>query len=298
MLDIDERLDAGGMDVRAALVDASADVLIVNHVSGAYGRDRFVRLPARGRFVGPTHEGFVVEGGARGHLPGMVFDTLTTSHEDSRKTIERAVASFAALTAEYPDDPRWFYYLGDALTELGRDDEAIAAFRVCASLNGWDEEGAWAMYRAAESYCRLGRHAEAVEVCTIGMNKHAGMAELPWLAAFASWQAGRPAQAAYWARLSIAMGHFAGAGASVPRVGFRHPPALWEGPYDVLRFALRANGDHAGADEAERLFHQARAAREKARGPSLLLDQAPALPTIEQQDSNLYSRGEYEVSAS
>jgi tetratricopeptide (TPR) repeat protein len=297
-LDTDERLDARGMDIRAALVDAAADVLVVNHVSGAYGRDRFFRLPARGRFVGPTHEGFVVEGGARGHLPGMVFDTLTTSQEDNRSRSERAVANFAAFTAEYPDDPRWFYYLGDALTELGRDDEAIAAFRVCASLNDGDEERAWAMYRAAESYCRLGRHDEAIEVCTIGMDKHAGLAELPWLAAFASWQAGRPAQAVYWARLSIAIGLFAGAGASVPSTGFRHPPALWEGPYDVLRFALRATGDDAGADDADRLFHQARAARETECGPSLFLDQTPDLPAIDEQDSSLPSGGGNDESVS
>jgi hypothetical protein len=50
----------------------------------------------------------------------------------------------------------------------------------------------------------------------------------------------------------------------VPRSGFRHPPALWEGPYDVLRFALRRVGDDTGADEAERLFHEAKAAREAA----------------------------------
>jgi hypothetical protein len=61
------------------------------------------------------------------------------------------------------------------------------------------------------------------------------------------------------------MGHFAGEGASVPRIIFSHPPGLWEGPYDVLRFALRRLGDEAGADEAERLYHEARAAREASR---------------------------------
>jgi hypothetical protein len=41
-----------------------------------------------------------------------------------------------------------------------------------------------------------------------------------------------------------------------------HPPGLWEGPYDVLRFALRALGDDAAADEADRLYHEAKSARE------------------------------------
>jgi tetratricopeptide (TPR) repeat protein len=281
MLDTDDRLDARGIDIRTALVDASADVLVVNHVSGAYGRDRFFRLPARGYFARPALDAFVVEGGLRGRLPDMVFYTVTMSHEDDRNRLESAVARFSGLTAQYPDDPRWFCRLGDALAELSRHDEAIAAFRVCAGLNGWDEEGAWAMYRAAESYCRLGQYAEAVEACATGIAKHAGLAELPWLAAFASWQADRQAQATYWARLSIAMGHFAGAGASVPRTGFRHIPALWEGPYDILRFALRARGDQVGADEAERLFHQAKAARQEERGSSRSLNQIAGSPAIE-----------------
>ena len=80
------------------------------------------------------------------------------------------------------------------------------------------------MYRAAESLLKLDRPVEAVEACAIGMSRHAGLAELPWLAAYASWQAGKPAQAAHWARVSVGLGHFAGSGAAVPRIGFRHPP--------------------------------------------------------------------------
>ncbi len=261
MLDVDERLDARGVDVRAALAAASADALLVNDRGGTYGKERFFRLPARGRFVGPTHEAFIAEGGVRGQLLDVVFAELGKSPEDIRRKFERVVANLTAYTAEHPDDPRWFYYLGDALAGLGRHDEAIGAFRVCAGLDGWDEEGAWAMYRAAESFCKLDRPDDAVEACADGMKHHAGLAELPWLAAYASWQSGRPAQAAYWARLSIAMGHFAGAGGSVPRIGFRHPPGLWEGPYDVLRYALRALGDDVGADEAELLYEQAKDAR-------------------------------------
>jgi tetratricopeptide (TPR) repeat protein len=189
---------------------------------------------------------------------------MAKSEEGYRRKAERDVGILTRYTAEHPDDPRWFYYLGDSLSGLGRHDEAIAAFRICASSDGWDEEGAWALYRAAECFLKLDRPVEAVEACAAGMARHAGLAELPWLAAYASWHAGIPAQAVYWAQQAIALGHFAGAGGSVPRSGFRHPPALWEGPYDVLRFALRRVGDDTGADEAERLFHEAKAARETA----------------------------------
>jgi tetratricopeptide (TPR) repeat protein len=263
-LDSDERLNRGGVDVRSQLAAAEADVLHVAHANGTYAKERFFRLPVRGRYVGPTHEAFISDEGFVGTLEGVRFDELTKSEEGYRRKAERDVAILTRYTAEHPDDPRWFYYLGDSLAGLGRHDEAIAAFRACASIDGWDEEGAWALYRAAECLLKLDRPEEAVEACAAGMARHAGLAELPWLAAYASWHAGTPAQAVYWARQAIALGHFAGAGGSVPRSGFCHPPALWEGPYDVLRFALRCLGDNTGADEAERLFHEAKAARETA----------------------------------
>lgn len=262
-LDSDERLEHGGVDVRSQLAAAEADVLHVAHANGTYAKERFFRLPVRGRYVGLTHEAFNSEG-SLGTLEGVRFDELPKSEEGYRGKAERDVALLTRYTAEHPDDPRWFYYLGDSLSGLERYDEAIAAFRVCSSLDGWDEEGAWALYRAAECLLKLDRPAEAVEACAAGMARHAGLAELPWLAAYASWHAGTPAQAVYWARQAITWGHFNGAGGSVPRSGFRHPPALWEGPYDVLRFALRRVGDDTGADEAERLFHEAKAAREAA----------------------------------
>ncbi|MGH2614205.1 MAG: glycosyltransferase, partial [Thermomicrobiales bacterium] len=261
-LDTDERIDPGAVDVRAALARAEGDALHVKHVNGTYGKERFFRLPARGHYVGPTHEAFIKQNGGSATLEGVHFDELGKSPAQYRQKAERDIAILTRHTAAHPDDPRWFYYLGDSLAGLGRHDEAIAAFRVCASLNGWDEEGAWAMYRAAESLLKLDRPVEAIEACAIGMSRHAGLGELPWLAGYAAWQAGRPAQAAHWARLSILLGHFMGNGPQVPRIGFRHPPALWEGPFDVLRYALRALGDDAGADEAERVFEQAKAARE------------------------------------
>lgn len=261
-LDSDERIVLGSFDVRSLLAASNAEALHVRHMGDTYAKERFFRLPARGRYVGPTHEAFISEGARIGTLPGVLFDEIPKSAEDYRRKAERDVSILSCYTAKHPDDPRWFYYLGDSLAGLGRHDEAIAAFRICASLKGWDEEGAWAQYRVAELFLKVDRPEEAVEACAAGMARHSGLAELPWLAAYASWQAGRPAQAAYWARLAVAMGHFAGAGLSVTRVGFRHPPGLWEGPYDVLRFALRTLGDDAGADEAERLFLEAKAARE------------------------------------
>jgi tetratricopeptide (TPR) repeat protein len=266
MLDTDERIDIGDVDVHAALQSTRVDLVYVHYAGGSYGKERFFRLPTSGQYVGPTHEAFIRGPAGWEELKGVRFTELGKTAEQYRKKAERDVAILARYCAEHPEDPRWFYYLGDSLAGLGRTEEAIVAFRACAGLHGWDEEGAWAMYRTAECLLRMDRPDEAIEACAAGLARHAGIAELPWLAGYASWQADRPAQAVYWARFAAAMGNFAGAGSSVPRVGFRYPFALWEGPYDILRFALRRLGDDAGADEAEGLVTQARAAREEAGG--------------------------------
>ncbi len=260
-LDTDERLDVQGLDVHQALREATVDTLHVAHAAGTYVKERFFRLPARGTWRGPTHEAYT-GGGDVATLPLMVFDELGKDAEHYRRKAERDATILARHLAHHPHDPRWHYYLGDSLAGLERHEEAIVAFRACAELRGWDEESAWALYRAAESLLALGRPVDAIESCAEGMSRHAGLGELPWLAAYAAWRANRPEQAVYWARLSIMLGYYLGSGATVPRIGFRHPPALWEGPFDVLRFALRRTGDEAGADEAERMYQAAKAARE------------------------------------
>ena len=109
-----------------------------------------------------------------------------------------------------------------------------------------------------------------------------------WLAAFSAYQLGNYAQAVYWARLSIPFGLFQGNGAHVPRIGFRHPSALYEGPFDILRFALRKLGDQLGAGEAERLYHQAAAARGALAGAPA--DGCHAAAAAQPEDSGIRRR--------
>lgn len=261
IVDTDERLDLRDEPIDTILEQATEDVVAVMHESGIYSKDRFFRLPARGRFVGAVHEYYTAGAGER-ILPAARFSEVAKDPEGYRRKFERDAAILGRYTASYPDDARWFYYLGDALHNLGRYDEAIDAYQTCAGLKGWDEEAAWACYRAAECWIALGDPDRAIASCGAGLARHPGIAELPWLAAFACWRAERPAHAVAWSYLSIALGNFRGHGGALQRRGFRNPHALYEGPYDVLRFALRAVGDHAGADEAERLHRHAAAARE------------------------------------
>ncbi|HEU5433710.1 MAG TPA: glycosyltransferase [Thermomicrobiales bacterium] len=266
-IDTDERLALGDLDIRAWLRETAADAIHLLHANGTYGKQRFFRLPAHGRWEGPTHEAYGDAGGTPVTLPRGRFTEIVKSEADYRHKFERDLAILERQVAERPDDPRWRYYLGDALQNLERYEDAIAAYRACWRLRGWDEEGAWAMYRAAQCWLALDRPDDAIEACAAGMARHAGLAELPWMAGYAAYQAGRDAQAIYWAQLAASLGVVEGCAAGVPRIGFRRPFAQYEGPFDILRFAYRRQGDDAAADDAERRYEDARRRREEAGLP-------------------------------
>ena len=56
----------------------------------------------------------------------------------------RDVAILRKYTRQHGKQPRWFYYLGASHQDLGEYAAAIDAYRTCAELGGWPEEGAWA----------------------------------------------------------------------------------------------------------------------------------------------------------
>jgi tetratricopeptide (TPR) repeat protein len=210
----------------------------------------------------------VLDGQRRGEtevLTGVQFTELRKDAEAARKKFERDVRVLREHTLAHPDDPRWHYYLGASLHDLKRYDEAIEAFRACAALRGWTEEGAWACYRAAECHCALERWNDAVDVCAIGLSIRPATAELAWLAGWASYKAGRYQDAIAWSKMAIANGLYEGAGKRYERIGFRHAPGLYEGPYDVLRWSFAALGEAPATRAAEREWIAAKRLRERAR---------------------------------
>jgi len=260
-VDADERIDIRGADIRRVLEVAEEKVLRVNHDSGTYCKDRFIRLPAVGRWVGPMHEAYSPPVNCR-TLSGVRFSELSKPPEVRAQEFQRCARVLEKYANEHPGDPRWWYYLGDALQNLGKHRPAADAYQCCYELRGWNEESAWACYRAAECFISMGDFRKAEEVCAMGLSRHAGIAELAWLAAYASWKRGKAEQAVYWSGLSIALGCYRGCGQEVVRIGFRNPAAQWEGPYDVLRFAYRGMREKPSLiAEAEMNYEAAKAAR-------------------------------------
>jgi tetratricopeptide (TPR) repeat protein len=263
-LDTDERLDIAGVDIRAQLEQATEGVLYVADVGKSYVKERFFRLPCAERWSGVTHESFAAFRVGCRTLAGVTFSELQKSPQAMQQRFKRDIEALARYTQQHPQDPRWHFYLGESRRLLGQHAEAVLDYDRCAELRGWDEESAWACYRAAECLAKLERFEEALARCSTGLTRHAGIAELAWLAGYVCYQLQRDAQAVYWARLATVHGYFRGDAESVPRIGFSDPPAQWEGPYDVLRWAEKRRGNVAAANEAERLWHEAKAARERA----------------------------------
>lgn len=265
-VDSDERLELRGLDVRRALADATEGVLYVSDEDGTYLKERFFRLPMPVRWRGPTHESFAAfEVGTR-VLSQAIFRELPKSPEQRREKFQRDAEILTRYTQLHPEDPRWFYYLGESFRNLERYEEAVSAYDACVALRGWDEEGAWASFRAAECLSVLERFEDALFRCARGLGHHAGIAELAWLAGYVCYQLGRDAQAVYWSRLALVHGAVEGDARAIPRLGFRNLTGLWEGPYDVLRWAERRRGHAVAAAEAERRYEEALRLREAKGG--------------------------------
>ncbi len=263
VLDTDERLDFGSVDLRAALARTTADVLLVEQADGSYPKARVLRAAAGARYVGPTHE--TLRGGVRETLRGATFSELGKTDEQATRKFARDVAVLTRYVADHPDDPRWWYYLGQSLEGLGARERAADAFGQCVLLGKFGEEAAWAAYRQADQLRALGRREEAVVAAARGLAASASSAECAWVAAASALDLGRADQAVAWARVAEAVGRFRGCGPA--RDSFRHLPALYELPYDVLRTALP---DGLARTRAEADFHAARRARVAATDPRSL----------------------------
>ncbi len=263
-VDTDERLvfDAG-VDLRQLLARTRASVLLVGQTDGTYAKERIIRLPTGMRWNGPTHE--ALEGQRAGEsevCQGVHFRELGKDAAAMRRKFERDAAVLAKHVQANPEVPRWHYYLGASLHDLLRYEEAIESYRACAALRGWEEEGAWACYRAADCYCALKRWREAIDMCAQGLAIRPATAELAWLAGYAAFNARRYEDAIAWSNMAVVNGYYDGAGAGFPRISFRNAHALYEGPYEVLRWTFDRLGNREAAKEAGREAAAAKKARE------------------------------------
>lgn len=240
-LDTDERVVCGNTcKLRAELADTSAGALQAPHRRHGYVKPRLIRVPCQGSWRGPNHEGLY---GVRTIVTqSLSFWEAPRAPGHLDRKWHRNLATLIPYSALFPAEQRWHYYIAEAHRQLGQHEQALTRYRTCVDLHGWDEEGAWAAYRGAHLLYELGLYDDAVQLATRGMVRHAGIAELPWIAALASARAGRHEQAVYWAALAKVHGE----GSDAPlraidrRIGFRDAMALGGGPLEVERLAFQA----------------------------------------------------------
>lgn len=238
-LDADERVVCDDTTALRRELVAEVDTLQAPHATDGYVKPRLIRVPCPGRWRGPNHEGLY---GVRSRTTAALrfWETPRADGHLDRKW-RRNLATLIPYSARHPTEQRWHYYIAEAHRALGEHELALERYRTCVALTGWDEEGAWAAFRGAQILCyELKRHDEAIELCAQGMVRHAGIAELPWLAAHAALRRGRYEQAAHWA--GLARVHRSGR-ALERRIGFRDVQILsGDGLDEIEGLALRALG--------------------------------------------------------
>lgn len=260
-VDTDERLDFDGLDLRRLLAQTDTDLFLVLQSDGSYSKERIFRLGKPWRWTGRTHEALPwVVGTTRETLSGVSFSELPKTPEQLRAKFERdklLLLEDVGSGGPTAKTARSWYYLGESHYGLGELEQAVFAFGCCGHASGWAEEAAFAHYRAAEVECKRGRFYHAVEHAGAGLVRHAGIAELGWIAGYASYKLGRFEQAIHWGMIAAGSGSFQGTARLFERLAFRYPPALWEGPFDVIANAYAALGMH---EQSARALAKKRAA--------------------------------------
>ena len=247
-LDTDERF----------LGSPPAELPAVDHILTAdrdrgYTKWRLVKLPAKGRYKGATHEVYS-NGGTFETIFSWPFVELAKTPEEIRQKALRDVAILERVTKEEPGEARWWFYLGESLMNVDRHEEAIVAYARCAMQSPWDEEAAWALYQQSVCHVRRGNFHLAIDACARGLAKHPGIPELAWHAGWCCLELRDWHKAIMWAKLALTK-------TDAPRRGFRYRLGELDGPYSVLKVAYEALGRVDDAREAE----QRRTEAEKLR---------------------------------
>ena len=255
IVDSDERLALGSPQYfRQALAQTGVDVLRVESDDGTYAKDKVVRASSEARFVGATHEA-LLGGGKRAVLPGAAFYELPKTDAAFQSKCERDVAILTDIVTRDPD-PRWWFYLGQSHAGLEQRELAVAAYAECIRRREVGPEAALAAYRQAEQLRALGRFEDALAAAERGLRADATFAECACVAALAARDLGRTEQAASWARVAESVGLYRGSG--VKRQFFRHPPSLYDLPYEILESVLPDEQERARASTDRRAATWAR----------------------------------------
>lgn len=267
VLDTDERIMLhNGADVREALAGLENSVVMTRIHGGGYPKERFFRLPAKGRYSNRVHETYA-DGQPWAMLENVTFSEVPKTPEQMNAlqlTVQRICLE--EVKKDHRDSRSWMY-LGNTYCHFKDFERALGAFKRGAKCARSDDEQGWLFFRAASMCHELERWEEAIELATEGMRTAAYQPELPWAAAFAEYKQKHWMLAGAWADMAIAIGETAPLLHARPIRAFcQFPIAQYEGPWQIRREVMAALGSMEQAHRAHAIVAKAEAARKAKFG--------------------------------
>lgn len=270
-VDTDERIVFDDYKTRdefvAVIDDTNVGVWGCAARDGTYGKERVFRLPAEGSWEGRTHEAYSgVPYNRAATVPGLTFWETHKNAEEFRNKVERDLKILLEMTEAKPKESRWWYYLGQTYDGLGQNKHAEMAFRQALVDDEWKEQRGWTHYQIAKSLSNREAYHEGRLQAIEGFKDDSRFPELAWMAAWCSFKLEEYEQAINWAAMAASLGNFNGTKAGLSRISFRHLPAWFEAPFDIMRHSYGALSHGEEEAKAEQLFNAAHAMRKELYG--------------------------------
>jgi len=144
--------------------ELTSDFYLVSQksVSLAYENIRLVKRDASCRYKGFTHEYLDTFDRSPVSFDGISFIDHASGSNRVGKLQRDVDLLLKALEAE-PNDARSVFYLANSYFDMGRFDQAIAAYSRRETMGGWEEEVFYSGYRSGLALGHLGRRAEMID---------------------------------------------------------------------------------------------------------------------------------------
>jgi hypothetical protein len=267
-LDTDERLvvpDPELLREELAAQPHTVSALRAWSIDGSYAKERFLRVPRQGEYVGPTHEFWQTNPGTTvGVSLAARFDELPKDQESD--AFKAKLARDKRILNDHLKqhwESRWLFYLGETQELLGNELESNRNWEEAVKADGHGEMRAWAAFRAANQLIEWGEPKEAKQIAMTGLMIYPHGPELFYVLAKACEAMGQWHEVIQWAQHAAVAGNYNGWGKEVNRTGFVWPPAAWFGPYELLAKAYARLGQKQLAKEADKQAKKAKEAMEQ-----------------------------------
>jgi tetratricopeptide (TPR) repeat protein len=227
--------------------------------------ERFFRLPVHTqlRWMGAIDSW--LEGGEAfdsGELDEIRLISATDSFADRAEVFRRELRLLEDCLQSEPRNYQYWHALGKRYRHLGNREEALVAFKqaVLVGVAGREVVAASALNGAGVAI-EMGDYQTALEVCCLGLACCPDWSELFWTAGYCCYYLGRYPESILWENFAVSLGHYRGLATGQHRKHHRQLLGWFDGPYEVLQYALERQGQSQEARQAGSLRQQARSAR-------------------------------------